>query len=96
MTTGNYRVRKRRLNADEIMFGLAQVYETANGAGFTERWMAPVAVCSPDDPDANRKAIIELQDQLIGMLDALSKPILEDNDTFERPEPPLPIVPAGQ
>ena len=80
-----YRVRKRRINDTEIMFGLAEVYATANGAGYTERWMAPVAICSPEDPDANVKAAIELKQQLEGMLAALSLPILEEHDTAKRP-----------
>jgi hypothetical protein len=82
-----YRVRKRRINDTEIMFGLAEVYETASGASNTERWKAPVAVCSPDDPLGDVKAIAELRRQLMGMTEALSKPILQDSDTAERPAP---------
>jgi hypothetical protein len=95
MTTWTYRVRKRRINDTEIMFGLAEVYETTNGAGYTERWMAPVAVCSPDDPLGDVKAVAELRQQLMGMIEALGRPILSDNSTSERSEQPTEGQPPG-
>jgi hypothetical protein len=82
-----YRVRKKPISASEVAYGLAEVYDTANGAGCTERWMAPVSVMKPDDPLGDTKALAGLRRQLGAMIEALSKPILEDGDTYGRPAP---------
>jgi hypothetical protein len=87
MTALTYRVRRRRINDTEVGFGLVETFVTLNGAGHTERNMAPTSVMAADDPDADRKAIVELQDQLVAMLDALSRPVLSDGDTIEPPAP---------
>jgi hypothetical protein len=82
-STLTYRVRKQPINTSEIGYSLVETFISLNDAGHTERSMAPTSIMKSDDPDADRKAIVELQDQLVAMLDALSRPILADGDTFE-------------
>jgi hypothetical protein len=87
-STWTYRVRKKRLNATEVGYGLVELYNSMNGGdAWTRNDMAPIALSEPGDPNGDAKALDELRWQLEKMLEALSKPILDD--TSERSERPL-------
>jgi hypothetical protein len=63
---------QKSISATEVGFGIVEVYETANGAGWTERSMAPASIMAPDDPLGNAKALDELRWQLTEMLKAVN------------------------
>jgi hypothetical protein len=73
-----YRVRKKAIGPTELGYGLVELYNL-NGDAWTKNNMAPVAVMEADDADADQKALDELRWQLERMLEALSKPILNDD-----------------
>jgi hypothetical protein len=91
-----YRVRKIALNTNEAGYGLVEIYRSPhNGSeNWTTRSMAPASVMPLDDPDADRKAIVELADQLTGMMDALAMPIISDEQDHDTVEQPETIAPA--